>query len=145
MPKETQFRSVEIVYFLHGTEDYDRVIASIARELSVYVDKFEVSHAEGHYGNPLEIVKALITGAQARDFAESFFGRLSSIVKDSIAQEIGLSLNEHGDLFVRLDKQQLLDGKIILGEVDPIKLKFKLRYNRPREQLLQAYAEFLQA
>ena len=59
-------------------------------------------------------------------------------------QEIELSLNEHGDLFVRLDKQQILAGKIVLAEADPIRLKFKLRYNMPREQLLQAYARFLQ-
>ena len=138
-----QFKSVEIVYFLHATEDYDKVIVTIAKEFSTSIDKFEVSSAEGHYGNPLRIVKAHITGVEARDFAESFFGRLSSIVKDNIVQEIELSLNEHGDLFVRLDKQQLLAGKIVLAEVDPIRLKFKLRYNMPREQLLQAYAEFL--
>ena len=143
MPKETQFKSVEIAYFLHATEDYDKVIVTIAKEFSTSIDKFEVSSAEGHYGNPLRIVKAHITGVEARDFAESFFGRLSSIVKDNIVQEIGLSLNEHGDLFIRLDKQQLLAGKIVLAEVDPIRLKFKQRYNMPREQLLQAYAEFL--
>ena len=139
-----QFKSVEIAYFLHATEDYDKVIVTIAKEFSASIDKFEVSSAEGHYGNPLRIVKAHITGVEARDFAESFFGRLSSIVKDNIVQEIELSLNEHGDLFIRLDKQQLLAGKIVLAEVDPIRLKFKQRYNMPREQLLQAYAEFLQ-
>ena len=139
-----QFKSVEITYFLHSTEDYDRVIASIAKELSIPVDRFEVSNAEGHYGNPLRKTKAHLTGAEARDFADGFFGRLPSIVKGSIAQEIRLSLNEHGDLFARLDKQQLLAGKIILAEVDPVRMKFKLRYNMPREQLLQSYAEFLQ-
>ena len=139
-----QFKSVEIAYFLHATEDHNRVIAGIARELSISIDKFESIHAEGHYGNPLKIVNAHIAGADARDLAESFFGRLSSTVKDRIVQEIGLSLNEHGDLFVRLDKQQILAGKIVLAEADPIRLKFKLRYNMPREQLLQAYARFLQ-
>ena len=72
-----QFKSVEIACFLHATEDHDRVIAGIARELSVSIDKFESSHAEGHYGNPLKIVNAHIAGAEARDLAESFFGRLS--------------------------------------------------------------------
>jgi RNA binding exosome subunit len=139
-----QFKSVGIMYFLHATEDYDRVIISIAKELSVSIDKFEISSAEGHYGNPLRIVKAHIIGAEAKDFAENLFGRLSLIVKDRITQEIGRSLNEHGDLFVRLDKQQILAGKIVLAEVDPIRIKFKLRYNMPREQLLQAYVEFLQ-
>lgn len=65
-------------------------------------------------------------------------------MKNSIANEIGRSLNEHGDLFVRLDKQQLLIGRVILAEIDPVRIKFKLRYNMGREQLLQAYAEFLQ-
>ena len=139
-----QFKSVEIAYFLHATEDHDRVIASIAKELSVSIDRFEVCSAEGHYGNPLKTTKAHLTGAEARDFAEIFFGRIPSIVRGSLAQEIGLSLNEHGDFFVRLDRQQLIAGKIVLTEVDPVRMKFRLRYSMPREQLLRAYAGFLQ-
>ena len=128
---------------MHATEDYDRVIAAIAQKLAVPVERFEISSAEGHYGNPLKIVKVHIIGAEAKDFAESFFRRMPSIVKTSIVNEIGRSLNEHGDLFVRLDKQQLLAGKIILAEIDPVRIKFKLRYNMGRAHLLQAYAEFI--
>ncbi|MBM3897800.1 MAG: hypothetical protein FJ358_04670 [Thaumarchaeota archaeon] len=136
------FRSIEIAYFLHATEDYDRVIATIAKELNLPIERFEISSVEGHYGNPLKIVKAHIIGAEAENLPVGFFRRMSSMVKESIVHEIGRSVNEHGDLFVRLDKQQLLVGKIILAEIDPVRIKFKIRYNMYRAKLLQTYAEF---
>lgn len=136
---DLQFKSVEVSYFLHATEDYDRVIAAIANALHIQPKSFTLSDAQGHYGNPIKVVRAHLVGKEASDFARVLFGSFSSIQKQETLKDIDRSLNEHGDLFIRFDKQRLLLGKLVSSDIDPVRIKIKLRFNIGRDSILQAY------
>jgi RNA binding exosome subunit len=41
--------------------------------------------------------------------------------------EVGLALDEHKSLYVRLSKQELLNGVPVLSPIDPIRVKVKPR------------------
>ncbi len=138
-----QFRSVEVSYFLHATEDYDRVISAIAKALHIQPESFMTSDAQGHYGNPIKIVRAHLIGKETTDFTKMLFGSFSSIQKQEMLTDIDRSLNEHGDLFIRLDKQMLLSGKLVQSDIDPVRIKIKLRYNFGRDSILEAYQALL--
>ncbi|MBI2127291.1 MAG: hypothetical protein HYU02_08295 [Thaumarchaeota archaeon] len=144
MPRQDlRFKSVEVSYFLHATEDYDRVIATIAKALHIQPESFTSSDAQGHYGNPIKIVRAHLVGKEVGDFVRMLFGSLSSIQKQEMLTDIDRSLNGHGDLFIRLDKQVLLSGKLVQSDIDPVRIKIKLRFNFGRDSILEAYQALL--
>lgn len=140
---EILFKSAEISYYLHATEDYNRVIPLIARALSVPPERFSITNVEGHYGNPIMILKTHLISKDAVNFAVSFFRKLPQVQKTTLLEDINRCLNEHGDLFVRLDKQELISGRLILGEVDPIRIKIKLPYNAPRTAIIEVCESLL--
>lgn len=138
-----QFKSVEVSYFLHATEDYERVIDSIAKVLNIQSESFTLSDTQGHYRNQIKIVRAHLIGKGAGDFALWLFGIFQSIQKQDILTDIDRSLNEHGDLFIRFNKQRLLSGKLASSDTDPVRIKIKLRFNIGRDSILQAYQTLL--
>ncbi len=141
--QDLRFKSVEVSYFLHATEDYDRVIATIAKAMHIQPESFMSSDAQGHYGNPIEIVRAHLVGKEVSDFVRVLFESFSSVQKQEMLTDIDRSLNEHGDLFIRLDKQMLLSGKLVQSDIDPVRIKIKLRFNFGRDLVLQAYQDLL--
>jgi RNA binding exosome subunit len=141
--QDLQFKSVEVSYFLHATEDYDRVITAIAKVLHIQSESFTSSEAQGHYGNPIKVVRAHLIGKEAVDFVRVLFESFSSVQKQEMFANIDRSLNEHGDLFIRLDKQRLLSGKLVSSDIDPVRIKIKLRFNIGRDSILQAYQALL--
>ena len=121
-----EIQSVEISYFIHATEDLERVSRAVA-------DRFELSQRpeleelEGHFGNKIVHVQYHLTGHEA---VATFRAMVSFIGSEGVRELLSgleLTLDERKALYVRLSKQEFLKGIPVLSSIDPIRVKVKPR------------------
>jgi len=124
---------VDIRFCAHATEDVDKVVMAVQNVLpSDHVEDvtFNRSNLEGHYGNPITFFDARIKDKETvRALVEKISSNLSSLDKE----ELGRTMNrcvEKGSLYIRLDKQAALQGKIKLVTSDPIHMRIRFRKSK---------------
>jgi RNA binding exosome subunit len=136
-------RSVEVSYFVQLTEDEGKVTQAV-REIVGQGPAPERQEAEGHFGNKIVLVRFHLVG----DEATKAFGRLMAKVEDTSKREIlaGIesAVDEHGALFLRLNKQMLIQGAAVSTSSDPVRVKVKPR-RPPREDLTGFYARLMES
>lgn len=103
---------VRVSLITHATEDGERVRRGLARALGV--GDFSTAGCEGHHGNPIELSSASAPPSAAAAIARAAGpGALGSALR---AREPG------GRLHLRLDKQEIAEGRLALSESDPVRV-----------------------
>lgn len=122
----SEIQSVDISCFIHATEDKARVEEAIVGSLSLDAAPDE-EVLEGHFGNAIVHATWHITG----DEATTVFTRLAGMVgkegREGILRELGPLTDEHGALYLRLNKQMLVKGSAVFSLSDPIRVRVKPR------------------
>jgi hypothetical protein len=123
-------REVEISAFSHATEDEDKVEKAMKNLLTEEARDLWLTRRmlKGHHGNPITIVTGKIrTKKGATGVLRRVVQELSSLEQQRLLDESEERLDDGGNLYIRLDKQNAYLGKVCLVDSDPVKLKFKLR------------------
>lgn len=128
---------------LHATEDHDKVLAAVEKALSVPAASFEGEQSEGHYGNIIMLLGAMIPGKEAGALATRIISALNRIDRQELADHIEEYSDEKGNLYLRLDKQRLCQGKVSLAESDAVRIKFKPVHRYKPSSRLQSYRGLL--
>lgn len=121
---------VDIRFFIHATEDPNKVIEAVRRLLPTqYIDEivFKRSNLKGHYGNPITLFETRIKKREIiRALVENLSSGLSELDKEALLGEIGSHI-EKGSLYIRLDKQAAFQGEFELCSADPVRMRMRLR------------------
>ncbi|MEM1994571.1 MAG: RNA-binding domain-containing protein [Nitrososphaerales archaeon] len=133
------FMSAEVSFHLHATEDEERCLSTFAETLGIEPQQFAKSVLTGHYGNEVKRYVAHLTGQKADDWGRLLISKLDEEDRKHIAREVERHVDEHGKLYLRLDKQSLVDGSVRLGSSDVVRVKLKPRF---RWNTLKMYDEF---
>jgi len=130
-----RIRAIEVSAISHATEDPERVYSALRNVASEEIAKkawISRQHLKGHHGNP---IVTLIMKIRGTDLMESFIQRLASRLSDGDKQILSVEFRKHvdtdGNLYMRLDKQAALLGRLSLKQEDPIRIRMKLE-TRPR-------------
>jgi RNA-binding protein len=119
-------QSVEVTYLLHATEDPDRVSSAVNQLLSVRAEH-ETEVLEGHFGNKIVLVRFHLTGEDAATAVDSLASQMTAETKDYLKNSLDEIVDEHSALFLRLDKQKMVEGTLAEGSADPVRVKVKPR------------------
>ena len=116
--------SAKISTIVHATEDPEKVAKAI-RNLSLGEMQLgsTVSRAKGHHGN--EIVTMVFTIRNAKNvegFLRNIWNGLSQLDRTELHSSLTSRIDNAGTLFLRIDKQEALKGRIRLQSTDPIKI-----------------------
>jgi RNA binding exosome subunit len=114
----------ELNLVLHATEDGAKVLQSIRDVLSVHPKRFSTFSTEGHYKNKILLLRAVLSSEEAHNLAISIMSLLNSSDKELLSRSESEYLDEKGNLYLRLDKQRLCEGKISLSDRDAIRIRF---------------------
>jgi len=124
---------VDIRFCAHATEDLDKVMEAVHNVFpSDQVENlaFKRSDVEGHYGNPITFFETRIKDKETvRALVEKISSNISSLDKDELSREIHRYV-EKGSLYIRLDKQAALQGKIKLVTSDPIRIRIRFKKSK---------------
>ena len=115
------FHSLHARAFCHTTEDQTRVRKAMASVLGDV--ELKVSRTEGHHGNPIEILEAVV---EDKDLIADFFRRLDPHDLEAVADSLASRIDNGCNLFIRLDKQAAYLGEIKMaaaGDVISVRIK----------------------
>lgn len=117
------FSSIHARALSHATEDLEKVKTAM---LNVLGDvELVISSTEGHHGNPIAILEAVVADMHAMD---EFFGRLSTTDMEELISTLGQRVDDGCNLFLKLDKQEAYSGSAKLGSGDDvISARLKIR------------------
>jgi len=91
---------------------------------------FNRSCVEGHYGNPITFFETRIKDKETvRALVENLSVNLSSLDKEELGRTINRCV-EKGSIYIRLDKQAALQGKIKFVTSDPIRIRIRFKKSK---------------
>jgi len=122
---EDHFSGAEISCVIHATEDEKIVLTSVAELISISKDRFFFRRLEGHWGNPILYLTGFLDGNEAWAAASKILLSLSPLDKNQLKESFQNLTDEKGNLYFRLDKQEMCRGKIVLSEFDSVRIKFR--------------------
>ncbi len=112
---------VTIDVIVHATEDISKIFQSL-EILNLKEDNFTIEEILGHFENPIIMLNAKIIKKQAQNFMKKLLELLSSEQINKLIEEIEERTTD-SKFHMRLDKQELIKGNIIISEKDTIKIK----------------------
>ena len=126
MPEgDLRFSAAEVNLLLHATEDGRKVLQSMQDTLSIPSECFSSTPSEGHYKNKILLLRAMLPSREAEDLAMRVMSLLNSADKERLSSSLSEYSDEKGNLYLRLDKQRMCQGKVSLSETDAIRIRFK--------------------
>ncbi len=143
MPDELKFSGAEVDVVLHATEDRERGLASMEKDLAIPATGFSGEPSEGHFGNKIVLLKATVASNEACELAARIMSELNSADRHELADHVEEYSDEKGNLYLRLDKQRICQGKVSLAESDAVRIRFRpVRRYRPSGNI-EAYRGLL--
>jgi RNA-binding protein len=120
-----KFSAAEINLVLHATEDEGKVLQAIEDVLLVPSMRFSSSPSEGHFKNKIVLQKAILSSHEAGSLAKRVISLLNSADREHLSRLVHEYSDEKGNLYIRLDKQRMCQGRVSLSETDAIRIRFK--------------------
>ncbi|RLE59735.1 MAG: exosome protein [Thermoprotei archaeon] len=129
--------------YCHATEDEKRVLHAMLNILPDDVKqdvRVEESLLEGHYGNPIKILRITLYGD---DMVIGILKGIISLMETSeikyLLDTMDLRLDKNLNLYLRIDKNEAYIGKIKINEHgdDIIKIRFSLSKRKILRDLLE--------
>ncbi len=113
---------IAIDVIVHATEDISKIFQSFEDILSLKEDDFTLEEIEGHYENPIIMLKAKIVKKQAQNLMNKMLELLPVEQINELTEEIEERIDD-SRFHMRLDKQELIKGNLIVSEKETIKIK----------------------
>ncbi len=113
---------VTIDVIIHATEDISKIFQSFEELLDIKEEEFTVNETTGHFENPITTLNVKIVKKQAQSFVKKLLELLPNEQISELVEEIE-ERTVDSRFHMRLDKQELVKGNIIVSEKDTVKLK----------------------
>jgi RNA binding exosome subunit len=119
------FSAAEVNLVLHATEDGSKVLHAIEDVLLLPSERFSSSPSEGHHKNKILLLKAILSSHEAGKLASRTISHLNSADREQLSRLLHEYSDEKGNLYIRLDKQSICQGRVSLSETDAIRIRFR--------------------
>ena len=112
---------VKIDVILHATENVDKIFESFLYNLNLERKNFEVQNLTGHFDNPITLLSINLKKKNAEKFISKFCNDINKTDFDEIYENIEENISSAG-LKLKISKQKMIEGKIVLENKDAIKI-----------------------
>ena len=112
---------VKIDTILHATEDIDKILKCFLENFNLEQEKFNVQNLTGHFNNPITLLSINLKKKEAEEFIRNLLTKISKSDFDEIYENVEELISSSG-LKLKIDKQKMLNGKIMLEQKDAIKI-----------------------
>lgn len=119
--------SIEISILIHATENKQKVLGALVGFLELPQESIQIKSVktEGHWRNPIDRLIISVNNDVDRIF-DRLCGRLSKTYDDHyVINYIKTNTDAKGHIYIRLDKQNLCNGEIMLSDKDSVRIIFK--------------------
>ena len=134
---------ITIDVIAHATEDISKIFQSFNDVLEIEENDFTLTETTGYFENIIIILNTKIIKKQAKIFMKKFLKLLSNNQINQLIEEIEERTIDSKFHF-RLDKQELVKGKIELSEKDTVRIKIHTPiYNK--KDTIKIFSEIFQS
>ncbi len=131
MSEEKIISSIYIETYCHATEDLRKVEKAVRNlfpeDLKKKI-KFSYEKLEGYYGNPIIVLRTQINDSErAQKIVKYLASLMDCLDKKHIKETLNLRVDDSGNLYLRIDKQQAYKGKARVIEHDDV-IKFRISF-----------------
>ena len=133
---------VTIDVIIHATEDISKIFKAFEELLEIKEEEFTIQETTGYFDNPIVILNVKIIKKQAQKFLKKLLGLLSVVQINELIEEIEERTID-SRFHMRLDKQELIKGNLVIREKDTIKIKIHTPvYNK--KETVRIFTEIFQ-
>ena len=125
---------ITIDTIVHATEDISKIFQSFSDVLEIEEESFTITETTGYYENPIIMLNAKLVKKQAKSFMEKFLKLLSKNQINQLIEEIEERIAD-SKFHLRLDKQKLINGVVVLSEKDTIKIRIHTPIYNKKESI----------
>mgnify|MGYP003994202633 CR=1 FL=1 len=125
---------ITIDVIVHATEDISKIFQSFNDILEIEEESFSITETTGYYENPIIMLNAKLVKKQAKSFMKKFLKLLSSNQINQLIEEIEERIAD-SKFHLRLDKQELIKGVVVLSEKDTIKIRIHTPIYNKKESI----------
>ena len=113
---------ITIDVIVHATEDISKILQSFDEVLEIKEEEFTSIETTGYFENPIIILSAKLVKNQGQNFIKKMLELLPINQIGELIEEIEERTID-SRFHLRLDKQELVKGKLIISEKDTVKIK----------------------
>ena len=133
---------VTVDVIVHATEDISKIFQSFNEILEIEEENFNIIETTGYFENPIILLNSKLVKDQAQKFIKKLVKLLPIDQINNLIEEIEERTIDSRFHF-RLDKQELVKGKLIVSQKDTIKIKIHSPiYNK--KDTVKIFTEILQ-
>ncbi len=134
---------VTIDVIIHATEDISKFFNKFEEIFGLKKEDFSLENLTGHFDNPIILLNAKITKKSANNFVNTLVSKISQDQIEQIIENIEERL-ENSNLHLRLDKEEFVNGKLVIQEKNSVKLKIYTPIYRKTETV-KTYTNLLKS
>lgn len=113
---------ITIDVIVHATEDISKILQSFDEILEIKEEEFTSIETTGYFENPIIILSAKLVKKQGQNFIKKMVELLPINQINELIEEIEERTID-SRFHLRLDKQELVQGKLIISEKGTVKVK----------------------
>ena len=133
---------ITIDVIVHSTEDTSKILKSFDEILEIEEEEFTSIETTGYFENPIIILSAKLQKKQGQNFIKKMLELLPINQINELIEEIEERTID-SRFHLRLDKQELVKGKLVISEKDTVKIKIHTPiYNK--KDTLKIFTEIFQ-
>ena len=133
---------VTVDVIIHATEDISKIFQSFEEILEIKEEDFIITETTGYFENPIILLNSKLVKSQAQKFIKKLVRLLPMDQVNNLIEEIEERTID-SRFHLRLDKQELVKGKLIVSQKDTIKIKIHSPiYNK--KDTIKIFTEILQ-
>ena len=133
---------ITIDVIVHATEDISKILQSFDEILEIKEEEFTSIETTGYFENPIIILSAKLQKKQGQNFIKKMLELLPINQINELIEEIEERTID-SRFHLRLDKQELVKGKLAISEKDTVKIKIHTPiYNK--KDTLKIFTEIFQ-
>ena len=133
---------ITIDVIVHSTEDTSKILKSFDEILEIEEEEFTSIETTGYFENPIIILSAKLQKKQAQNFIKKMLELLAINQINELIEEIEERTID-SRFHLRLDKQELVKGELVISEKDTVKIKIHTPiYNK--KDTLKIFTEIFQ-
>ena len=125
---------ITIDVIIHATEDISKIFQSFNDVLEIEEESFSITETTGYYENPIIMLNTKLVKKQAKAFMKKFLKLLSNDQINQLIEEIEERVAD-SKFHLRLDKQELIKGVVVLSEKDTIKIRIHTPIYNKKESI----------
>jgi RNA binding exosome subunit len=133
---------ITIDVIVHATEDISKILQSFDEVLEIKEEEFTSIETTGYFENPIIILSAKLVKKKGQNFIKKMLELLPINQINELIEEIEERTID-SRFHLRLDKQELVKGKLVISEKDTVKIKIHTPiYNK--KDTLKIFTEIFQ-